>query len=174
MEMSLHEDKKIKKRYISEFFMGCEDDDDDIGTFTYLNCTKCSKRTLYGVRLESLILFTCKRCKYHYMMCEKCHDSENITPKKVLPFLKVDIDNGDRGRVIWQTKGKSFCFKDFKDDENYKFVEDKENYYNYIECLTPIYYFDEHKLGPLTGPDGGQVSVWHCDFCDEDLECTDK
>ena len=152
--------------------MGDEDDyEDDMGTFTYLNCLKCSKRTLYGVRLESLILFTCKRCKYHYMMCEKCHDSNDIAKKKLLSFLKVEIKNGDDGRIIWTTDDKHISFED---DENYKFVEDEEDYHNYIECLTPLYYFDEHKLGPLTGPDGGQVSVWHCDQCDDDLEFIDK
>ncbi len=152
--------------------MGDEDDsDDDMGTNTYLNCIKCSKRTLYGVKFDSLILFTCKRCKYHFMMCEKCHDSDDIAKKNILRFLKVDIKNGDAGRVVWSTDSKSIPFKD---DENYKFVEDKEDYHNYIECLTPIYHFDEHKLGSLTGPNGGQTSVWHCDQCDEDFEFTDK
>jgi len=175
MEVIVSKSKNVRKKYLSPYcessmFITNAQYETHGGTRTYFNCKKCDKRTTYGARgndygEEQLVIFTCKKCNIHYALCGVCH-SKSKKIQKLMTLKSISIDD-----IHVRLPNDKHVI--FKDDDTYKFIEDDYGD-NQIECLKPVYQFDEWCLGPLTGPDGGQESIWHCETCNEDYDFNDK
>jgi hypothetical protein len=182
MEVVVSKSKNVRKKYLSPYcesgtFITNTQYETCGGTRTYFNCKKCDKRTTYGARgndygEDQLVIFTCKKCNIHYALCGVCHSKSKKKQKlMVLKYISIDTYSSSvNDRLVRLPNDKRIIFED---DDTYKFIKDDYGD-NQIECFKPVYQFDEWRLGPLSGPDGGQESTWYCETCDEDYSFNDK